>query len=432
MIFTKHTRQIEKQKDTINELQSTIDAIRTAVATIEFTPDGHILTANPLFLGVVGYRLDEIQGKHHRMFCDADYAGSSEYRQFWSKLAEGKNQAGTFCRYDGKGNEIWLEATYLPVRNGEGRVYKVIKLAYDVTDKHQKISRQTAVFDAINRSMAVIEFTPDGTILTANGNFLNAVGYSLESIRGKHHKIFCKPNFHKENPTFWDDLARGQYKSGKFERLRANGDELWLEASYNPIIDDDGKVWKVVKFASDITDYVAQTERTSKAAGVAFSTAQETARSASQATDSLASSMKTTDLIRERIDQTKQVIAKLNAQSQNIERIVGTISGVADQTNLLALNAAIEAARAGEQGRGFAVVADEVRQLAARSGESTAEIEKVIHENLTLTEEVVRKIEEVANVAGEGQTQVASVETIVRDISTGAERVLEAVASISH
>lgn len=432
MFFSKMKQQLEQQNEVLAELQATIDAIRTSVATIEFTPDGHILTANALFLDTVGYRLEDVQGKHHQMFCQPGYAESAEYRQFWGKLAQGQKQFGTFARLDAHGDVIWLEATYFPVRNAKGQTFKVIKLAYDVTEEHQKISRQSAVFDALDRSMAVIEFTPDGIILTANDNFLNAVGYTIESIRGKHHKRLCKQDFEDENPTFWEDLARGQYKSGKFERVKANGDALWLEASYNPIFDEDGKVWKVVKFASDITDNVTQAERTAEAARMAFSTAQETARSATYATQSLVDSMNTTNLIRERTEQTKRVIEKLNDQSQNIERIVATISGVADQTNLLALNAAIEAARAGEQGRGFAVVADEVRQLAARTGESTAEIAKVIHENLALTEEVVGKIEEVAEVAGEGQTQIASVETIVGEINTGAEKVMEAVASISN
>ncbi|MGO1500474.1 MAG: methyl-accepting chemotaxis protein [Marinobacter sp.] len=432
MFFNKKSEELKACEANATELHATLGAIKSSVACIEFTPDGHITTANDLFLQVTGYTSEEVRGQHHRIFCDADLAQSNDYRKFWQNLKEGKKQSGTFPRLDKQGHVIWLEATYFPVRNADQNVSKILKLAYDVTEDHAKTRRQEAVFDAINRSMAVIEFKTDGTILTANQNFLDAVGYSLRDIEGKHHRLLCQSKFYEENPNFWRELADGQFKSGKFERVRADGHTIWLEASYNPVFDDHGDIYKVVKFASDITAYVEKSQRTSEATSVAYSTAQETAGNATKATESLASSKTTTDLILKRIEQTKQVIAKLDAQSQNIERIVATIAAVADQTNLLALNAAIEAARAGDQGRGFAVVADEVRQLAARTGESTAEIEKVVRDNLALTEEVVSEVEAVANVADEAQAQMAHVETIVQQIRTDGERVLEAVATINQ
>ncbi|HDZ38367.1 MAG TPA: PAS domain S-box protein [Marinobacter sp.] len=432
MFFKKKSQQLEALQIKTWDLQATLDAIKSSIACIEFSPDGHIITANDLFRSVIGYEAEEIEGKHHRIFCDADYTRSHDYKAFWQRLSQGEKQSGTFPRRTKEGGMIWLEATYFPVLSPDNTVSKILKLAYDVTEDHARTRQQEAVFDAISRSMAVIEFTKDGVILTANQNFLSAIGYSLRDIEGKHHRLFCQPEFYEQNPDFWRELAAGEFKSGKFERQHESGRTIWLEASYNPIFNDEGEVYKIVKFASDITDYVEKTQRTIEATGVAYATAKETAGNATQASESLAHSKTTTDLILKRIEQTKEVIVKLDAQSQNIERIVATIAGVADQTNLLALNAAIEAARAGDQGRGFAVVADEVRQLAARTGKSTSEIETVVRENLALTEKVVNEVEAVANVADDAHAQMIRVEKIVQDISTGADRVLEAVATINQ
>lgn len=432
MFATRIKRELEQAHTTIEDLQSTLGAIKRAVACIEFKPDGTILTANRLFLDVVGYQLHEIQGRHHSIFCAPDYARAPEYRNFWQQLAHGQKQSGKFPRRDRHGGELWLEASYFPVTDAQGRVSRIVKLAYDVTQDHHQSERLTNAFDGINRSMAMIEFTPDGTVVTANDNFLDAVGYALSDVVGQHHRMFCNADFYSQHPRFWTDLASGKFNSGKFERVRSDGSELWLEASYNPIFDSQGRVQRVIKFASDITSRVHESERTSKAAGVAFVTSEATAQSARQAKASLTISIGTSDQIRKQIDEAKSVIEELNDQAQSIEHIVGIISSIAEQTNLLALNAAIEAARAGDSGRGFAVVADEVRQLASRTSDSTGKIGAVVHKNLTLTADVVSKIEEVAGVADKGKDEVASVQAIVEDILSGATRVLESVAAIKQ
>ncbi len=414
----------------LRQRDAVLDAVRSSVAYIEFSPDGHVLDVNDRFLETVGRPRGEVVGAHHRLFCDDDYAESTAYRRFWDILRSGESHPGTFPRVTAGGDRLWLEATYFPVKSADGRVERVVKIASDVTERAEELREHEAMFKALDRSMAVISFTPDGTIIDANRNFLDTVGYSRDQVRGKHHRLFCDDAFYREHPDFWSELAGGAFRSGKFRRFRSNGQEVWLEATYNPIFDEHGRVEKVIKFATDITESVLAAEQTRDASSVAYSTAQQTADIAARGADSLRTSIETSEQIRDLIAEAKSVIGNLNNESKNIETIVATISAVADQTNLLALNAAIEAARAGEQGRGFAVVADEVRQLAARTSAATGEIAEVIRGNLDYTSDIVQRIENASRVAELGREQVRSVEAIVDEIREGATHVLDSVSSI--
>jgi methyl-accepting chemotaxis protein len=408
------------------------DAMASAMATIEFSPDGLILEVNDLFLEVIGYHRDEVVGKHHSLFCDPEYARSGEYRTFWDVLRSGRSHSGTFPRRSKSGEKLWLEATYFPVKDDQGRIDRVMKIASDVTPEHDRLRDQEAAFKAINRSMATIEFEPGGTIIGANQNFLEAIGYTAEEIQGKHHRMFCDEAFYKENPDFWESLSAGEFKSGQFRRIRSDGSELWLEASYNPVFDEQGRVEKIIKFASDITHRVEKAIQTQDAAAVASTTAVQTGAIAARAREALQQSRATSEQIETGVDKAKAIIAELNERSQSIEKMVDTIAGVADQTNLLALNAAIEAARAGEHGRGFAVVADEVRTLAANTGAATKEIAEVIHAILDLSGGVETQVVEVLAKAVEGRKQVTEVESIVAEIHDGAIDVQNAIKDIGH
>lgn len=413
------------------QAEAMLQAIRSHMAVIEFTPQGDILDANSRFLNVVGYSLGEVVGAHHRIFCSVEFGNTAEYSTFWQQLRQGQSQRGTFARLNKQGDTIWLEATYFPVLDELGEVVKILKIASDITEKQHQFAAQQAVLSALHLSMAVIEFAVDGSILTANENFLHTIGYRLEQLEGQHHRIFCDDAFYQEYPHFWQDLATGVHKSGRFKRINAQGDDIWLEATYNPILDEEGKVHRVVKFASDISARVRQSRKNQQASEQACKIAIQTSHIVEQGNSSLLASVNTSVQVSKDLDHTMEVVNRLNEQSRHIEDIVGTISSVAERTNLLALNAAIEAARAGELGRGFAVVADEVRQLAARTSTATNEIRQVVQQNRELTEQVSKAIIDVTQVAEQGKQQVLDVEAIMGEIHQGALAVQETVSGLS-
>ena len=413
-----------------NEAQSILSAIQSHVAVIEFSPEGEILEANSTFLSVVGYSLDEVIGSFHRLFCDPSLTDSAEYQMFWQQLRQGVAQAGTFLRLNKQGHPLWLEATYFPVLDERGTVVKIVKIASDITQKQQRLNSQEAILSALQKSMAVIEFTTDGTIISANDNFLNVMGYRAEQLKNQHHQVFCDSDFYQQHPNFWQELVAGQHKAGRFRRIDALGREIWLEATYNPIFDEKGQVTRVVKFASDITERVRQSERNAAISEDVGVIARETSDIVDKGNNSLQASVQTSTQVSTDLERASNIISRLNEQAHNIEEIVATISGLADQTNLLALNAAIEAARAGEQGRGFAVVADEVRQLAGRTSQATIEIGQVVQENRELTGQVSTAINDVTGVAALSRQQVQEVEHIMEAIHSSALAIQQTVADL--
>ncbi len=238
------------------EDRSKVQAILRSQAVIEFMLDGTIITANENFLNTVGYSLAEIQGKHHRMFVDPDYAASPEYTAFWKKLGAGEYETGEFHRIGKGGREIWLQASYNPILDKRGRPVKVIKFASDITEQKNRAADHAGKLAAVNRVQAVIEFDLDGTILTANENFLKTMGYRLDEIQGRHHRMCVDPTYaaSREYEQFWATLRSGEIVAAEFKRFGKGGKEIWIQASYNPVFDGAGKVVKVVKFATDITE----------------------------------------------------------------------------------------------------------------------------------------------------------------------------------
>ena len=373
-------QRAEQQVDLLGQLA----AIHKAQAVIEFDLLGHIIIANQNFLDTMGYRLEEIQGQHHRIFVDPAERDSEVYAQFWKKLGAGKYDAGCYKRIAKDGREVWLQATYNPIMDQNGRPMKVVKYATDVTDQKQRNADFEGQLAAISKVQAIIEFELDGTIIRANDLFLQTLGYRADEVIGRHHSMFVLPE-ERSRPAyaeFWRKLGNGEYDTGQYLRIGKNGRQVWIEASYNPILDAEGRPFKVVKYATDITRRftAAQTLR------VAVRGLTENAERASQADRLARQACDVAEQGGHTVQNVVQTMSNITASSRRISDIIGVIDGIAFQTNLLALNAAVEAARAGSQGRGFAVVAAEVRNLAQNSASAAKEIKGLITDSVAQIE----------------------------------------------
>ncbi|MBX5463055.1 MAG: PAS domain-containing protein [Steroidobacteraceae bacterium] len=491
---------------------------------IEFDLNGRVLDANANFLKASGYSLKEIRGEHHSMFVDPEQRNTPEYKAFWESLRRGERQSARYKRMARNGRPLWVQATYYPVRDRSGKPFKVVKYTVDITEEMLAQADAAGQVAAISKALCVAEYNLDGTIIAANDNFLRAFGYSLNELRGQHHSMLVEPTM-RDTPEYralWAKLARGEYDASQYKRVGRGGKVLWVEASYNPILDAGGKLFKIVEYATDVTERVrlaeqlrsavAETQaavtaaaegdlthrislegktgeiatlsrgvnalidvtaglirRIKDAAREVQTSAQEISlgnQNLSQRTDEQAANLEETASSMEQMASTVKQTADnaaqanqlaiaacaqaekggavvgsaveamtgINNASGKIADIIGVIDSIAFQTNLLALNAAVEAARAGEQGRGFAVVASEVRSLAGRSATAAKEIKALIQDSVARIAEGSRLVDESGRTLNEIVAAVRKVTNIVAEIaaacreqSSGIEQVNKAI-----
>jgi methyl-accepting chemotaxis protein len=370
---------------TLNSLYNSgkIAAIDRVQAVIEFNLDGTILTANDIFLAAMGYTLDEIRGQHHAMFMPPADRDSAAYREFWAVLNRGGYQCGEFKRIGKGGREVWILASYNPVLDASGKPLRVIKFATDVTAQKLRNAETDAQIAAISKSQGVIEFNMDGTIITANDNFLGAIGYSLDEIKGKHHSMFVEPAMRDSAGyrEFWAALNRGEYQAAEYRRIGKGGKEVYIQASYNPILDLNGKPFKVVKYLTDTTQQVLVRMGNERVRGMIETVAggaDELNASVRDIADAMIKSRDTAMGAVEQVSTADAQAQRLTVAAKSMSGIVEMINVITGQINLLALNATIESARAGEAGRGFAVVASEVKNLANQAKQATDKIAEEI------------------------------------------------------
>ena len=476
-------------------------AMSRSQAVIEFDLKGTILSANANFCTALGYSAEEIVGRHHSMFVDPAEAAGPEYRAFWDRLGRGEFDRRQYKRIAKGGREIWIEASYNPVSRG-GVPFKVVKFATDITQSKKRANEDASKLAAIARSQAVIEFNPAGQILDANENFCSTVGYQLSEIVGKHHSMFCDPDYTRSDDyrRFWERLAGGEHIADEFRRIGKGGKEVWIQAAYNPMLDLDGKIYKIVKFATDVSermgaigmlgdtmrrlaagdlttsldhefcptmenlrhdvnqavdrlrkamvsvgqnagaiaasadevrgaadDLARRTEQQAASVEQTTATVAEVTRAVSDASRSAEEAGALISRARNSAEHSGVVVrdavaamARIEHSSREISGIIGLIDEIAFQTNLLALNAGVEAARAGEAGRGFAVVAQEVRALAQRSAAAAKDIKALIHSSGVEVETGVSLVGETGTALEAILDQVKGIDTHVTAIVEGA------------
>ena len=434
MFNTRLKQELAALREELSSLNQVKESLESEMLCLTLDADGRVEWANSNFLQELVYQASAILGRPIEELVPAHVRQDSFQLRFKNALTRGEHFAGTVRLMRGNGKEAWLRSIVQPVCDASGRIKRFSIFSSDLTRTIEASREHENLIGALVRSTAVIEFDLGGHVLTANDRFLNGMGYTLAQIQGKHHRMFCEPQEYNSEAyaQFWQRLNAGEFVAARFKRVDSHGRAVWLEATYNPVLDANDRLYKVVKFATVITDQVTREQAVSDAANIAYSTSVQTDNSAQRGTAVVTQAVGVMRDLAQHMQQAGEGIEALNAQSQVIGSIVKTISGIAEQTNLLALNAAIEAARAGEQGRGFAVVADEVRQLASRTSKATEEIVGVVRQNQDMARDAVSLMTDGRLQAEQGLALAAEAGTVIVEIQDGAQKVVSAVGQFAN
>ncbi|AJP44962.1 MAG TPA: methyl-accepting chemotaxis protein [Alteromonas australica] len=434
-MFNKHlVKENAELREEVHMLKQIREGLREEMIFAHLDAHANIQDVNHLFEQELGYSLAQIKGRNFFEFVPEIAKETPHYRKLKQCIDEKAHYFGAIEFLRNNGEEAWLRGVVQPVFDVNGKIVKYSVNLNDLTRTISKSKEHEDLVAALHKSNAVIEFDLHGHIQNANDAFLQTVKYSLEQIKGQHHRIFCEQEYANsaEYKRFWDRLARGEFVAGRFERLDAHGNKVWLGATYNPICDSHGRMYKVVKLATNITEQVEQERAVSNAAEIAYRSSNSTDQIASRGKEVIEELLGEMSSLSEQMDKAKEGIHALDDQSQQIATIIGSISAIAEQTNLLALNAAIEAARAGDQGRGFAVVADEVRQLASRTTDATEEIINVVKHNQSLASDAVELVNVGDEKAQGGLKYAEEAGQVIAQIQDGAKEVVNAVEQFTH
>jgi len=435
IIFNKGLKkELEGIRVQLSSLLQVRESLESEMLALYLDPQGIIESVNSNFEKELVYSRDELIGRYLLDLVPAHAKSSDHFAKMTTAIKQGEHWAGALQITRGNAKEAWLRVIVQPVKDRNNRIIYICVYGSDLTCTIETSREHENIIAALQRSTAVIEFDLSGMVLTANDRFLKSMGYTLEQIKNKHHRIFCEPEEYNSQAyqLFWGKLNRGEFIAARFKRIDSYGRTVWLEASYNPIIDAYGKLYKVVKFATIITDQVNREIAVADAADIAFKTSQITDSSAKKGSEVVQQTVKVMHELAQQMDLAAEGIAALDKQSQIIGAIVKSISSIADQTNLLALNAAIEAARAGDQGRGFSVVADEVRQLALRTSQATKEIVDVVAQNQQLAEQAVATVDSGKKQAEKGLELAGDAGVVIVEIQESAQRVVNAVGQFAN
>ena len=425
----------------LSDLQGQVAALHRAQAIIEFDLEGNILDANDNFLRTMGYPREEVVGQHHRMFVTPEERDGETYRAFWQRLGEGQHYTGQFERVAQGGRRVWIQGSYSPILDAAGRPRKIVKHATDVTAQRLKTADMEGRLAAIDRAQAVISFDLDGTILEANDNFLHVMGYGRDEVIGNHHRMFVDPRERAsdEYTHFWERLRRGEYNAALYRRVRKDGADVWIQATYNPIFDMAGKPFKIVKYATDVTQQAVAMNMLQGALGSLAETVPVIAGDAQNANRLAHDASTSASSGGAMVDRLVETMGEIDRRAQSMAEIIAVMDSIAFQTTILAINAAVEAAHAGEQGRGFGVVAQEVRALSQRSAQSAKEIRELVQntiESLGEGSERARQagaaMHAIVDSAGQVNARVGQIADAAHAQAAGLVQVRQAIEQLRH